>query len=154
MGPGWGEVSEGEMIQIKHRYSGEILFEVEVESLKAALEIVIDKKANLHEADLRGADLIRVNLIGADLIRVNLIGADLIDGGQDSRGYRFLGQHKDNTLYIHAGCRYFSIDEAEEHWSKEHQENPDLHAECLARVALIKQIAKARGWLNKTEKKA
>ena len=130
------------MIQIKHRYSGAVLFEAEIGSLKAALEIAVKGGADLGGADLRGAYLGGANLGGADLGE-----ADLIDGGQDSRGYRFIGQHKDETLYIHAGCRYFPIDEAEQHWKSAHMDNADLHTECLARVALIKQIAIARGWL-------
>ena len=141
-------------IQIKHRFNGSVLFECEAESLKAALEIGIGENADLGGAYLRNAYLRNAYLGGADLGGAYLGGADLIDGGQDSRGYQFIGQHKDDTLWIHAGCRYFSIEEAEEHWNLLHKEQPELRAECQARVALIKQIAIGRGWLTRKEEAA
>ncbi len=64
-------------IQIKNRYTEEIIFECEAESIKEAVEIAIMKKANLRKADLRKADLRKANLRKADLREANLRKADL-----------------------------------------------------------------------------
>ena len=82
------------MIQIKSRYTGSLLIQVEAGSLKAALEIAVGQHANLGDADLRGAnlrdaDLGDANLGGANLGGADLRGADLRDanlGGADLRG--------------------------------------------------------------------
>ena len=60
--------------QIKNRYTGEIIVEMEAETLK---EVVEKNKANLRGADLWGADLQGANLRGADLQEANLRGANL-----------------------------------------------------------------------------
>ena len=58
--------------QIKHRYNKTILFEMEAEFFRQAVE-----EAVKTGADLSGADLSGVNLSGANLYRANLPGADL-----------------------------------------------------------------------------
>ena len=81
--------------QIKHRYTGAVLFEGEAGmTTRAMLEKATTAKADLYEANLRGADLRGANLrgadlYGADLYRANLRGADLGGanlGGADLRG--------------------------------------------------------------------
>ena len=62
-------------IQIKNRYTDEIIIEGEAESMKKFLEK--NNGANLREADLRGADLREADLLGADLRGADLLGADL-----------------------------------------------------------------------------
>lgn len=52
-------------IEIKHRYTGAVLFTVEADTLSGA---------NLSGADLRGADLRGADLSGADLSAKNLTG--------------------------------------------------------------------------------
>ena len=59
-------------IQIKNRWTGNIIFESEKETYK---EAVIE--ANLRGADLREADLSGANLSGANLREADLSGADL-----------------------------------------------------------------------------
>jgi len=61
-------------IEIKHRFTGEIIIAGEYADLKAA---VVDKKANLSGADLSRANLYGANLSGANLYGANLYGADL-----------------------------------------------------------------------------
>ena len=70
------------MYQIKSRFSGKILFEMECTSFKVCVEAAISAgadltKANLFEADLTGANLTRVNLTRANLFGAHLFGADL-----------------------------------------------------------------------------
>ena len=58
--------------QIKHRYNKTILFEMEAEFFRQAVEEAVKTGADLSGADLSGA-----NLSGADLYLANLSGADL-----------------------------------------------------------------------------
>ena len=68
--------------EIKNRFSGNIIFSLECESLKFCTEAAIKSGADLHEADLsranlRGADLCGANLREANLSKTNLRGACL-----------------------------------------------------------------------------
>jgi hypothetical protein len=75
--------------QIKHRYSGTVLFECEVPEQQSgmaaryALEQATTARANLGDANLRGANLGGANLRGANLGGADLRGANL--GGADLR---------------------------------------------------------------------
>ena len=67
-----------DVIEIKHRFTGEVLFTGEAGmSLRDTLEKATAKRADLRRADLRGADLRRADLQGADLQGADLQGADL-----------------------------------------------------------------------------
>ncbi len=70
--------------EIKHRFSGAVLFSLETESLKLCLQAAVKEKADLSGADLRGAYLSGADLSGADLRVAYLSGADL--RGADLRG--------------------------------------------------------------------
>ena len=78
--------------EIKHRFSGDVIFSCEAGSMKLAVKAAIDADANLSEAnltradlrcadlteaDLRWADLRCADLTGANLTRANLTRADL-----------------------------------------------------------------------------
>ena len=70
------------LFEIKHRFTGLVLFSLECGSLKLCVEAAIKSRANLSRANLSranlsGANLSDANLIGANLIGVNLIGANL-----------------------------------------------------------------------------
>jgi len=69
-------------MQIKNRWTGAVILEIEGDNL-------ID--ADLRGADLRGADLRGAHLIDADLIDADLRGAHLIDA--DLRGANLYGAH-------------------------------------------------------------
>ena len=68
------------LVEIKHRFTGSVLFSAEVDALLsteelrlgAAVRLAIKARANLACADLAGADL-----TGADLAHANLAGANL-----------------------------------------------------------------------------
>ena len=59
------------LIQIKSR-DGSVMHEVEANSVRAAVEIVVRERRNLSRANLYGANLSRANLYGADLSGANL----------------------------------------------------------------------------------
>ena len=63
--------------QIKNRFTGNILFSVETDSWKLAVEAGIKAKANLSWADLSWANLSGANLSWADLSWANLSKANL-----------------------------------------------------------------------------
>ena len=64
-------------LDIKNRYTGEIIYQAEAESFKALVEAAVKAKTDLSEADLSGAYLSEANLSGANLSRANLSGANL-----------------------------------------------------------------------------
>jgi hypothetical protein len=77
-------------MQIKHRYTGAVLFEGEAGmTTRQVLEKATASKANLRGADLRGANLYGANLRGANLRGANLYGANL--GGADLYGADLYG---------------------------------------------------------------
>lgn len=102
--------------------------------------------ARLWNANLEGARLWNANLRGAYLRDANLAGAAAIDGGQDHRGFRFVGVPHDDCVMVLAGCRWLSLHDAWAHWRHRHNDKPDLRSECLAKLALIETVAQARGW--------
>ncbi len=55
------------MCELKSRWSGKVLFGIETDSLKLAVEAAVKSRADLGGADLRGADLRWADLGGADL---------------------------------------------------------------------------------------
>jgi uncharacterized protein YjbI with pentapeptide repeats len=77
------------LFEIKHRFSGSVLFSLETESLKLCVEAAVKGGANLRGADLGGANLGGADLHGANLGGANLRGADLGGanlGGADLHG--------------------------------------------------------------------
>ena len=75
------------MIEIRNRFSNEIIVSGKYESIKDCLEQ--NRGADLWEADLREADLREANLREADLWGADLRGADL--RGADLRGANLRG---------------------------------------------------------------
>ena len=72
------------MIQIKNRFSLEVIFESKKDTVKEAVIEAISNGISLRYADLRGANLRGANLRGAnlceaDLSDTNLRGANLRD---------------------------------------------------------------------------
>ncbi len=65
------------LFEIKCGFSGKVLFSLETETLKLAVEAAVKSGANLYGANLSGANLYGAILYGADLSGANLSGADL-----------------------------------------------------------------------------
>ena len=65
------------LFQIKHRFTGLLLFELKTNSLRACLVAAVEEGAALRGAALRGADLRDADLRDADLWGADLRGADL-----------------------------------------------------------------------------
>ena len=82
----------------------------------ADLEGAYLKGANLEGADLEGANLEGANLKGAYLKGANLKGANLVHCGTRSDGWEFFAHLSNGSIWIKAGCRYFTITDAAKHW--------------------------------------
>ena len=96
----------------------------EADLTEANLSYVDLHGANLHGALLSGANLREANLSGANLREANLSGADLSKAhgilrvGPSVDGYEFFGVVRDDQVWIKAGCRWFTSDDARTHWNK------------------------------------
>ena len=131
-------------IEIKNRFSGAVLFGVEAESWRVAVEIAVKQGANLGGADLRGANLGGANLGGANLGGAKLWGAKVL--GIASVGYI---DGWPTTLWrtdwgyrLQAGCHTFTLDEAIAHYA-DREERRGLY--YLATEAW-RVIARLQGW--------
>ena len=136
-------------IEIKNRFSGAVLFGVEAESWRVAVEIAVKQGANLGGADLRGADLRGANLGGANLGGANLGGAKL--WGAKVLGIASVGYidgwpttlwRTDWGYRLQAGCHTFTLDEAIAHYA-DREERRGLY--YLATEAW-RVIARLQGW--------
>ena len=122
-------------VEIKSRFTNEVLFSGEYASLKDAVVAAVKAGANLRGAYLRGADLRGANLGGADLG-----GADLDDtkikgtnaiiqiGPIGSRADMMLVFNTDDGLRVSTGCFYGSADDflvrvMETHGTNQHATN-------------------------------
>ena len=68
-----------EVIEIKNRWTGAVLYSGEHADVKEAVEAAVKARAYLADANLARACLARAYLAGADLAGANLAGADLAD---------------------------------------------------------------------------
>ena len=66
-----------EVIKIKNRWNGKVLYSGEHADIKEAVEAAVKAGANLCGANLRGANLCDADLCGANLRGANLCDADL-----------------------------------------------------------------------------
>ena len=109
---------------ILNRITGAVQFSAEIDCLADALPSVKLGLA-VKVAFKRGADLSSAYLRGANLRGANLIGADLgeqwiIQGATRSDGYAFFLQKlkDDKEPMVKAGCRHFTLAQAEKHWTE------------------------------------
>jgi uncharacterized protein YjbI with pentapeptide repeats len=154
------------MTTIKHRITGAVLLEHDAPLRGAYLRGAYLRGADLREAGLSGADLSGADLREADLREADLSGADLsgadlreaylreaglseasmIHAGARSDGYEFYAHTRDGVLWIKAGCRYFTLSEANRHWLERRGDTP-LGDESLALCDNAEKLAKIRGMI-------
>ena len=101
-------------IEIKSRFSLEILFSHECEdnSVAITLAAAINAKADLRNANLRNADLRTADLYGENLYGADLSGADLYKSKHDLPIFRLdIGIYDVSFCYgiLKIGCKSFPI---------------------------------------------
>jgi hypothetical protein len=83
-------IKEYQMLEIKHKLTGEVLYRSDVaETIRDAVVSAVKIGANLYRADLSGANLSEANLRGADLRGANLSEANI--RGANLRGANLSG---------------------------------------------------------------
>lgn len=104
-----------------------------------------DKRLDLSRANLAGANLISADLAGADLTRADLISAKGIIRitGHDSRGWELFLVAWEDGPRVKAGCHWFTVAEALDHWSSESYPDRKRGQRYVDAVNL------AAGWLTK-----
>ena len=132
-------MSKTETMEIKHRYTGAVLFSARVDvSLSDGLKIgAAVKLAIKADANLAGANLADANLAGANLARAN----GLLDCGSPYSWRVVIVAHKDG-IRISARCRWMTFEEATARWKKRGEER----ALMLPLLAYVKAAAKIKGW--------
>jgi len=108
------------MIEIKRRFSGEVIFSVETDSFKSALEVAVRKGVDLRGVDLRGADLRGANFRGVDLRGVNLRGTNL--RGVDLQGAKNIMQINGDIPYVVTLTKKYVLVGCEHHTWQEWKE--------------------------------
>ena len=103
--------------------------------------------ADLRDADLRGADLRGADLRGANLRDADLGDQWIIQGQTRSDGYAFFLQRltADTEPMVKAGCRYFTIQQAQAHWESPTYPSPLLAKETHAIVRAMVDTMHLRG---------
>ena len=132
-------MSKTETMEIKHRYTGAVLFSARVDvSLSDGLKIgAAVKLAIKADANLAGANLAGAYLAGANLARAN----GLLDCGSPYSWRVVIVAHTDGIRII-AGCRWMTFKEATARWKKRGEER----ALMLPLLAYVKAAAKIKGW--------
>ena len=137
------------LFEIKHRFSGSVLFSLETESLKLCVEAAVKDGANLYGADLRGADLRGANLYGADLRGADLDGAGKLIGDRPiiqispigSRSDFLTAYITDNGIFLKTGCFFGTVENFKSAIKNTHGDN--IHAEeYTAALTLIETHVK------------
>ena len=102
--------------------------------------------ANLRDANLSDANLRDANLRGADLSGADLSGQWIIQGPTRSDGYVFFLQKLtgDKEPRVKAGCRYFTIPQAQAHWEATRAGTP-LFDETRSIVRCMVDLMHIRG---------
>jgi len=114
-----------ETFEIKDRFTGEVKYSADSESLKIAVEQAIKERIDLANAYLDGANLKRANLAGANLNGATLDGAYLANANLDGVIIRndtiislipiqISGAHWDIIIWdehMQIGCEFHSFDD-------------------------------------------
>lgn len=95
--------------------------------------------ANLNHCSFRGANLTRACLRDAMLYGLDICGTVGMMGGMTrTDGHIFYAVMGWPDLMIKAGCRWFDIETARDHWRN--------HEESRAIVGCLEVMARAKGW--------
>ena len=102
------------LIEIKNRLSGNVLFKIETEKLKLAVEDAVKSRAKLSGADLSGADLYGAKGI-KDILQIGPIGS--------RKSYLMAIKNDKDEVEICAGCWSGSIEDFKAKVKEVHGDN-------------------------------
>ena len=128
-------MSDTETVEIKNRFTGDVMFTAQVEAglskdrkLGAAVRLAVKADAVLADANLAGANAV-------------------IDAGTPN-GWRAVGWRRGGTLRVRVGCRDFTLAEGREYWRGKSERR-----EVMAALDYIEAVARLRGWPEAGETK-
>ena len=104
------------IFKIKSWLTGGVLFSIETDTLKLAVETAVKSRADLSGADLYGADL-----SGADLSRTNLCGYISV-GPIGSRKSYLCARWEDKKYIVHTGCFSDTLEKFKEAVERTHKD--------------------------------
>jgi hypothetical protein len=140
------------VIQIKHRYSGKVLYECEAANVRICIESALKAGANLSGSDLSGSNLRGSDLSGSDLSWSNLRGSNL--SGSDLRleviQFSGIGSMRRMTTYIprfnevHCGCFFGTIEQFAAQIYDTHHASPRHLNAYRAALTFLVEAATAR----------
>jgi hypothetical protein len=118
------------LFKIKSRWTGALMFEVEIECRSDASDRVKLGRAVLQvtkeRKDLRGADLQGADLRGADLQGAVAKVESLVTRVTRSDGYEFFGfRLEDGSLHIEAGCQSRTLPSYRKHVAEDYPKRGD-----------------------------
>ena len=114
------------LFEIKHRFTGEVLFKLETESLRLCVDAAVKGGANLGGANLVGAYL-------GGVAAVIALGAPNV-----WHAHAWL---RDGWLSIRVGCQEKRLDEARAYWTGKNNRR-----EVMAALDYAETVAVLRGW--------
>ena len=139
--------------EIKNRWNSELIFSIEADNWKIAIELAIKSSADLCSADLRyvdlsSADLRSANLSSANLSSANLRSADLRYAKTDKRYLQIgcIGSRKDMFIYcfdddiVWCGCWKGTLKEFEERVKRTHKDNKQFLKEYVGAIKYIRSL--------------
>ena len=140
-------------IKILNRYTNEVIYSCEAETIKEAVEEAVKEGADLRGADLRGAYLRGADLEGADLRIAYLRNADL--EGADLEGAKNLDKTIKLPMYckwwhgitdgnlIHIGCEKRTIDEWDKFFNSDEKLSTERGTQQFKQIQAVYEAYKA-----------
>lgn len=149
-----------QVFEIKHRYTGEVIFSAECETMRECVELAVGQGASLSRANLSGAYLSRANLSeanlsraylsGASLSRANLSRANLSTPGKiqnfttipkiGSRGATLQVFQTENGLFFSTGCQTLITEEVFLQRVKETHARTKYERQYMAAIDFVKTL--------------
>ncbi len=136
------------LMQIKHRFTGEVIFQGDYATFRAMVEAAVGSRANLSRANLSGAYLSGAYLSGAylsgaDLSRANGISrhlvtplAMLLDQPGDIRAYKLVTAEGDSPIAPYNGHKAIRYVVGKSYRLKKGDCNTDEFEQCGAGINL------------------
>ena len=128
-------------IEIKHRYTNEVIYSCEAENIKEAVEKAVKENSNLENANLENA-----NLGYANLENVNLENAKNLDKTIKLPMYCKWTHGITNGNLIHIGCEKRTIEEWDSFFNSDEKLSTERGTQEFKQIQAVFEAYK--GYLN------